>query len=136
MEYQINVGTRKMYTLSMRLCNESGTTIEFLLDGRKLVSRSLPSTKGQWATVTTSLMLTPGLHRLRLNNVKQAPNRMNWLRIEGTEDDAVEEPASAVFSPLAPETQSEALPRYDLSGRRITARQPHGIVIRGGKKVY
>lgn len=143
-EYQINVGTRKMYTLSMRLCNESGTTIEFLLDGRKLVSRSLPSTKGQWATVTTSLMLTPGLHRLRLNNVKQAPNRMNWLRIEGTEDDSVEEPASAVFSPLAPETQSEALPCYDLSGRRITASPGRRItaspgrriVIQGGKKVY
>ena len=144
MEYQINVGTRKMYTLSMRLCNESGTIIEFLLDGRKLVSRSLPSTKGQWATVTTSLMLTPGLHRLRLNNVKQAPNRMNWLRIEGTEDDSVEDPASAVFSPLAPETQSEALPCYDLSGRRITASPGRRItaspgrriVIQGGKKVY
>ena len=130
--------------MEVRHVREGDWFVPYGMKGRKLVSRSLPSTKGQWSTVTTSLMLTPGLHRLRLNNVKQAPNRMNWLRIEGTEDDAVEEPASAVFSPLAPETQSEALPCYDLSGRRITASPGRRItaspgrriVIQGGKKVY
>ena len=134
-EYQINVGTRKLYTLSLRLCNESGTVIEFLVDGRKMASRTLASTDGQWATRTTTLMLTPGLHTLRLNNVKQAPNRMNWLRIEGTEDDAVEEPGTAVLPPAVAKPQDKALLRYDLSGRRITRSAHRGIVIRGGDKV-
>ncbi|MBO4550563.1 MAG: carbohydrate-binding protein, partial [Bacteroidaceae bacterium] len=89
-EYLINVGSNKRYTLSMRLCNTSGTTIDILVDGKKKATARLASTGGEWATQTVSVPLTPGNHKLRLNNVKQSDNRMNWLRIEGEETDTTE----------------------------------------------
>ena len=128
-EYQINVGTRKSYTLSLRLCNDNGTTIEFVVDGRKVVSRSLTTTNNEWATRTVLLALTPGLHTLRLNNVKQSNNKMNWLRIEGTEDDCVEEPTAITAPREAGKGSIRKVTFSDLTGRRL-ASPTRGVVIR------
>ena len=135
-EYLINVGSEKRYTLSLRLCNTSGATIEVLIDGKKKATARLASTSGQWATQTVAVPLTPGKHRMRLNNVKQADNRMNWLRIEGEETDTIADATGMVppieesfHSPLRPDQQSIC----DLYGRPASPRS-HGLLIRTTRK--
>ena len=139
-EYLINVGSNKRYTLSMRLCNTSGTTIDILVDGKKKTTARLASTVGEWATQTVSVPLTPGNHKLRLNNVKQSYNRMNWLRIEGEETDTTE-PIPDGIRLIENESLTPALSKgegdwYDRSGRQIVnSKLSKGIYIVNGKKV-
>ncbi|MCR4920078.1 MAG: hypothetical protein K5945_00015 [Bacteroidaceae bacterium] len=127
-EYLINVGSTKTYKLSLRLCNTGGTTIDILVDGRKRFTARLASTGGKWATQTTSVPLTPGTHRLRLNNVNQNDNRMNWLRIEGEETDTTEPIGEAVHS-VGEEGRQEATRFYDLTGRE-TKIPRNGVFLR------
>lgn len=127
-EYQINVGTNKRYTLSLRLCNTSGTIIDILVDGKKKVTARLNSTGGEWATQTVAIPLTPGNHLLRLNNVKQSDNRMSWLRIEGEETDTTEPIGEAVRLPQA-EEGTGSVRFFDLAGRETTYPQ-NGFFLR------
>ena len=123
-EYQINVGTRKNYTLSMRLCNSTPTKYEAYVDGKKVIERLVASTGGEWATRTMLLPLTPGLHTLRIACISQAANKMNWLRIEGDADDSV----PTHIAPLAPSPEA-TVRYYDLSGRPLT-NPSRGIYLR------
>ena len=127
--YQINVGTDKDYTLELRLCNDEGTTIEFLVDGTEVTTADLPSTGNAWQTQTVSLPLTAGLHTLRLNNVKQSKNKMNWLRIVGSEDDAMEEPVSSIDKAVTEKGAVRSVRLFDLAGRELQA-PAHGMVVR------
>ena len=127
-EYQINVGTSKRYTLSMRLCNSTGTNIDVYVDGKKKATVRLTSTGGQWATQTTTVSLTPGNHILRLANVKQADNRMNWLRIEGDPTDTTEQIPDAIDM-RQQETQPRSTTFFDLSGRPVAFPQ-RGLYLR------
>lgn len=127
-EYLINVGTNKRYTLSMRLCNTNGTTIEILVDGKKKTTAQLASTGGKWKTLTASVPLTPGNHTLRLNNIKQADNRMNWLRIEGVETDTTEPDEDGINSTQATKEKYETK-CYDLTGRTVKV-DAKGLLLR------
>jgi len=131
-EYLINVGSNKRYTLSFRLCNTSGTTIDILVDGKKKTTARLASTDGEWATQTVMVSLTPGNHTLRLNNVKQADNRMNWLRIEGEETDTTE-PDQDYINDIYTDNKSYETKQYDLSGRPASKGQ-HGLQLRTIRK--
>ena len=128
-DYQVNVGTTKDYTLSLRLCNEGGTALELLVDGTKVADANLPSTGAQWLTQTTVLPLTAGTHTLRLRNVSQNDNKMNWLRIEGSEDDSTDEP-TAIGAPTQRSAQPVSVTFHDLSGREISPNNYQGIAIR------
>jgi hypothetical protein len=121
-EYLINVGSSKRYTLSLRLCNTSGTTIDIFVDGKKKTTARLASTGGKWVTQTVNLSLTSGNHKLRLNNIKQSDNRMNWLRIEGEE--------TGIVSPLR---EAEEGVIYDLSGRPASKGQ-RGLLLHIGRE--
>ncbi|MBR5052290.1 MAG: hypothetical protein IKW91_03595 [Bacteroidaceae bacterium] len=121
-EYLINVGSSKRYTLSLRLCNTSGTTIDIFVDGKKKTTARLASTGGKWVTQTVNLSLTSGNHKLRLNNIKQSDNRMNWLRIEGEE--------TGIVSPLG---EAEEGVIYDLSGRPASKGQ-RGLLLHIGRE--
>lgn len=127
-EYLINVGSNKRYTLSMRLCNTSGTTIDILVDGKKKATAKLSSTGNKWTTQTVSVPLTPGNHRLRLNNVKQADNRMNWLRIEGEETDTTE-PTPDEIGIVQEDEKVYTTKHYDLTGREVRKGQ-RGLQLR------
>ena len=129
-EYLINVGTNKRYTLSLRLCNTTGTTIDILVDGNKKATARLASTGGKWATQTTSVLLTPGDHTLRLNNVRAADNRLNWLRIEGEETDTTELLPDEICLPSA-DCQTETM-LYDLTGRQVASARAPRLKLPGG----
>lgn len=127
-EYMINVGSNKRYTLSLRLCNTSGTAIDILVDGKKKTTARLNSTEGQWLTQTVQIALTPGSHILRLNNVKQADNRMSWLRIEGEETDTTEPLPDLIVKPNHTEEPKETA-YFDLTGRAVCSPRK-GLLLR------
>jgi predicted RNA-binding protein with PUA domain len=98
------------------------------VDGKKKATAKLSSTGNKWTTQTVSVPLTPGNHRLRLNNVKQADNRMNWLRIEGEETDTTE-PTPDEISIVQEDEKVYTTKHYDLTGREVRKGQ-RGLQLR------
>ncbi|MBK8492993.1 MAG: carbohydrate-binding protein [Saprospirales bacterium] len=86
LEYQIDASEAGTYPFKLRTAGMNAGVIEVQLDGIVVMDIPIPATGGwqNWNTLTSTIELTQGLHRLRLF-VKVAGFNLNWLQIGSDE---------------------------------------------------
>jgi len=86
MDYDVIVAATDTYLLSYRVAvNNSGASVQFLVDGVAQKTTSLPTTGGwdSWATVNDTVSLTAGLHAIRIRVVANGWN-FGWFKLAST----------------------------------------------------
>jgi len=82
MEYNILVPETKDYTVYFRIASTASTNLEIRENNVKLAGLQIPNSNGwqNWKTLSTTLSLTAGKHKLRIYTGRGAFN-FNWLEI-------------------------------------------------------
>lgn len=83
-EYKINVAKSGIHQLNLRISGANTGVIDFLVDGKAVVSVKTPSTGGwqSWRTVSAEMELGAGEHILKML-VADGGFNINWLEISG-----------------------------------------------------
>lgn len=126
-DYQIQVGSDDNYTLELRLSNDGGTAIDIAIDGNTVAHGDFASTGNQWKTEKVTVPIKKGKHTMRLSNVKQTKNKMNWIRIASNGTDPVD--AITTISTDKEKGAVVSVRLCDLAGRAVNDSY-HGLVVR------
>ena len=81
--YKVNIPSSKKYTVSLRIMTDREELYIISADGKEIVQKEIPSTKGKWKTVTLEAELNEGIQEIQIKTLGNARTaKFYWFTIE------------------------------------------------------
>ncbi len=127
--YQVEVPETGIYTITLRLKTKGGSCVLLLGDSSKEIS-----TDDQWVVETVEVPLEAGRQSLKIEN--QEIGEADWFAhyITVSEFEIQPNPVATTIETIEAKGEPEAVPAYDIQGRRINNLY-RGIRIKKGRKI-